>query len=76
MALLMLSLIKSTLVVKLLHHDDADVKQMSLSACLLDRYGSGGQEVTSSTLTSSRTLDCGDPCCGALSAGVCECVCV
>uniref|UniRef100_H3CNY1 5-hydroxytryptamine (serotonin) receptor 3B n=1 Tax=Tetraodon nigroviridis TaxID=99883 RepID=H3CNY1_TETNG len=37
MALLMLSLIKSMLVVKLLHHNDKEVKQMSLSACLLDR---------------------------------------
>ncbi|XP_056911201.1 5-hydroxytryptamine receptor 3B [Takifugu flavidus] len=61
MALLMLSLIKSMLVVKLLHHNDKDVKQMSLSACLLDRYGSGGQEVTASALTSIRTLDSVDP---------------
>lgn len=61
MALLMLSLIKSMLVVKLLHHNDKDVKQMSLSACLLDRYGSEGREVTASALTSIRTLDSVDP---------------
>lgn len=66
MALLMLSLIKSMLVVKLLHHNDKDVKQMSLSACLLDRYGSGGQEVTASALTSIRTLDSVDPSHGEL----------
>uniref|UniRef100_A0A8C4EKB8 5-hydroxytryptamine (serotonin) receptor 3B n=1 Tax=Dicentrarchus labrax TaxID=13489 RepID=A0A8C4EKB8_DICLA len=34
MALLMLSLIKSILVVKLLHHSEEEVKQMSVSACL------------------------------------------
>lgn len=62
----MLSLIKSMLVVKLLHHNDKDVKQMSLSACLLDRYGSGGQEVTASALTSIRTLDSVDPSDGEL----------
>lgn len=61
MALLMLSLIKSMLVVKLLHHNDKDVKQMSLSACLLDRYGSEGREVRASALTSIRTLDSVDP---------------
>lgn len=64
MALLMLSLIKSILVVKLLHHNDRDVKQMSLSACLLDRYGSGGQEVPASALTSFR--DSVDPSDGEL----------
>ncbi|CAF96650.1 unnamed protein product, partial [Tetraodon nigroviridis] len=61
MALLMLSLIKSMLVVKLLHHNDKEVKQMSLSACLLDRYGSGGREVAASALTSAGTLDSVDP---------------
>lgn len=61
MALLMLSLIKSMLVVKLLHHNDKEVKQMSLSACLLDRLGSGGLQVTASALTSTRTLDSVDP---------------
>uniref|UniRef100_A0A667ZEK3 5-hydroxytryptamine receptor 3B n=1 Tax=Myripristis murdjan TaxID=586833 RepID=A0A667ZEK3_9TELE len=40
MALLMLSLAKSILVVKLSHHSEKEVKQMSLSACLLDKYGS------------------------------------
>uniref|UniRef100_A0A3Q1H9Q7 Uncharacterized protein n=1 Tax=Anabas testudineus TaxID=64144 RepID=A0A3Q1H9Q7_ANATE len=38
MALLMLSLIKSILVVKLLHHSEKEVRQMSISACLLDKY--------------------------------------
>lgn len=70
MALLMLSLIKSMLVVKLLHHNDKDVKQMSLSACLLDRYGSGGREVTASALTSTRTLDSVDLAEGELPASV------
>lgn len=55
MALLMLSLIKSMLVVKLLHHNDGEVKQMSLTACLLDRYGSGGRE------GAVRTSDSVDP---------------
>lgn len=70
MALLMLSLIKSMLVVKLLHHNDKEVKQMSLSACLLDRYGSGGREVTASALTFIRTLDSVDPSEGELPASV------
>ncbi|XP_061156118.1 5-hydroxytryptamine receptor 3B [Syngnathus typhle] len=39
MALLMLSLIKSILVVKLLHHSQKEVREMSASACLLDKYG-------------------------------------
>uniref|UniRef100_A0A667YYA2 5-hydroxytryptamine receptor 3B n=1 Tax=Myripristis murdjan TaxID=586833 RepID=A0A667YYA2_9TELE len=43
MALLMLSLAKSILVVKLSHHSEKEVKQMSLSACLLDKYGSVGR---------------------------------
>ncbi|KAI3373958.1 hypothetical protein L3Q82_022523, partial [Scortum barcoo] len=57
MALLMLSLIKSILVVKLLHHSEKEVRQMSVSACLLDRYGSAGQDFTESALTSIKTLD-------------------
>ncbi|XP_041864189.1 5-hydroxytryptamine receptor 3B [Melanotaenia boesemani] len=57
MAMLMLSLIKSILVVKLLHHSDKEVKEMSLSACLLDRYGSAGLSFTESALTSLKTLD-------------------
>lgn len=57
MALLMLSLIKSILVVKLLHHSEKEVKQMSISACLLDKYGSGGHGFAESALTSIRTLD-------------------
>uniref|UniRef100_A0A3Q1HSP0 5-hydroxytryptamine (serotonin) receptor 3B n=1 Tax=Acanthochromis polyacanthus TaxID=80966 RepID=A0A3Q1HSP0_9TELE len=48
MALLMLSLIKSILVVKLLHHSEKEVKQMSVSACLLDKYGSAAHDFTDS----------------------------
>lgn len=55
MAMLMLSLIKSILVVKLLHHSEKEVKQMSLSACLLDKYGSAG--LSESALTSIKALD-------------------
>lgn len=58
MALLMLSLTKSILVVKLLHHSEQKVKQMSLSACLLHRYGAGGGP---EVLTSIGTLDSVDP---------------
>lgn len=58
MALLMLSLTKSILVVKLLHHSEQEVKQMSLSACLLHRYGAGGGP---EVLTSIGTLDSVDP---------------
>ncbi|KAM3602081.1 uncharacterized protein V6R79_023978 [Siganus canaliculatus] len=61
MALLMLSLIKSILVVKLLHHSEKEVKQMSVSACLLDKYGSAGHDFTESALTSIKTLDCINP---------------
>ncbi|XP_072231615.1 5-hydroxytryptamine receptor 3B-like [Leuresthes tenuis] len=57
MAMLMLSLSKSILVVKLLHHSEKEVKQMSLSACLLDKYGSAGHSFTESALTSIKTLD-------------------
>ncbi|RVE64290.1 hypothetical protein OJAV_G00144050 [Oryzias javanicus] len=57
MAMLMLSLIKSILVVKLLHHSEKEVKQMSLSACLLDKYGSAGHSYTESVFTSIKTLD-------------------
>lgn len=56
MVLLMLSLIKSILAVKLLHHSEK-VRQMSVSACLLDKYGSAGHGFTESTLTSLKTLD-------------------
>uniref|UniRef100_UPI0037E76296 5-hydroxytryptamine receptor 3B-like n=1 Tax=Semicossyphus pulcher TaxID=241346 RepID=UPI0037E76296 len=57
MAMLMLSLIKSILVVKLLHHSEKEVKQFSVSACLLDKYGSAGQDFTESALTSIKTLE-------------------
>uniref|UniRef100_A0A3Q0RZ53 5-hydroxytryptamine (serotonin) receptor 3B n=1 Tax=Amphilophus citrinellus TaxID=61819 RepID=A0A3Q0RZ53_AMPCI len=52
MALLMLSLIKSILVVKLLHYSEREVKEMSVSACLLDKYGSAGHVFTESDLLS------------------------
>lgn len=54
MALLMLSLIKSILVVKLLHYSEKEVKEMSVSACLLDK---SGHVFTESALTSIKTLD-------------------
>lgn len=57
MAMLMLSLIKSILVVKLLHHSEKEVKEMSLTACLLDKYGSAAHGFAESALTSIRTLD-------------------
>ncbi|KAM8898704.1 5-hydroxytryptamine receptor 3B isoform 2-T2 [Spinachia spinachia] len=57
MALLMLSLIKSILVVKLLHHGEKEVRQMSMSACLLDKYGSAAPSFPESALTSIGTLD-------------------
>lgn len=66
MALLMLSLIKSILVVKLLHHSEKEVRQMSVSACLLDKYGSAGQGFSESALTSVNTLDFINPSGGKL----------
>ncbi|CAL8364575.1 unnamed protein product [Lota lota] len=59
MALLMLSLAKSILAIKLLHHGETEVRQMSVSAQLLDRYGSLGQSFAESIFTtaSTRTLD-------------------
>ncbi|KAM9788458.1 5-hydroxytryptamine receptor 3B, partial [Neosynchiropus ocellatus] len=57
MAMLMLSLTKSILVVKLLHHSEKEVRQMSVSACLLDKYGSAGHDFPESALTSVKTLD-------------------
>lgn len=66
MALLMLSLIKSILVVKLLHHSEKEVRQMSVSACLLDKYGSARHDFTESALTSIKTLDYTNPSGGKL----------
>ncbi|KAM4619760.1 5-hydroxytryptamine receptor 3B [Polymixia lowei] len=57
MALLMLSLAKSILVVKLLHHSEKEVRQMSVSACLLDKYGSVSHSFMESTFTSVKTLN-------------------
>ncbi|KAK7925103.1 hypothetical protein WMY93_007413 [Mugilogobius chulae] len=57
MALLMLSLIKSIVVVKLLHHGEQEVRQMSVSACLLHTYASHLHEETAEgALTSSTAL--------------------
>ncbi|XP_077449193.1 5-hydroxytryptamine receptor 3B [Stigmatopora argus] len=52
MALLMLSLIKSILVVKLLHHSEREVREMSVSASLLDQY-----RLAESTSASTGTLE-------------------
>nr|XP_023669385.1 5-hydroxytryptamine receptor 3B [Paramormyrops kingsleyae] len=57
MALLVLSLAKSILVVKLLHHNEKEMKEMSVSACLLDKYGSSSQSFNESSFTSVKTLD-------------------
>ncbi|KAK1788277.1 hypothetical protein P4O66_016724 [Electrophorus voltai] len=57
MALLVLSLAKSIFIVKLLHHSEKEVKEMSISACLLDKYGSTDQTFSESLFTSVRTLD-------------------
>ncbi|XP_073791440.1 5-hydroxytryptamine receptor 3B isoform X2 [Danio rerio] len=56
MALLLLSLAMSIFVVKLLHYSEKEVKEMSMSACLLDKYGSMDQSLES-TFTSMKTLD-------------------
>lgn len=57
MALLVLSLAKSIFVVKLLHHSHEEVKDMSITACLLQKYGSTEQTFSKSLFTSVRTLD-------------------
>ncbi|XP_048838719.1 5-hydroxytryptamine receptor 3B isoform X2 [Brienomyrus brachyistius] len=62
MALLVLSLAKSILVVKLLHHNEKEMKEMSVSACLLDKYGSSSQSFNESSFTSVKTLDEVDQC--------------
>uniref|UniRef100_W5MAU4 5-hydroxytryptamine receptor 3B n=1 Tax=Lepisosteus oculatus TaxID=7918 RepID=W5MAU4_LEPOC len=64
MVLLVLSLAKSILVVKLLHHNDETMKEMSVSACLLDKFGSSSQSVLESSFTSVKTLDDVDQCGG------------
>uniref|UniRef100_A0A671T2C9 5-hydroxytryptamine (serotonin) receptor 3B n=1 Tax=Sinocyclocheilus anshuiensis TaxID=1608454 RepID=A0A671T2C9_9TELE len=50
MALLVLSLALSIFVVKLLHYSEKEVKEMSISACLLDKYGSMDQSFTESKI--------------------------
>lgn len=57
MALLVLSLAMSIFVVKLLHYSEKEVKVMSMSACLLDKYGSMDQSFIESAFTSMKTLD-------------------
>lgn len=57
MALLVLSLAMSIFVVKLLHYSEKEVKEMSMSACLLDKYGSMDQSFIESAFTSMKTLD-------------------
>ncbi|XP_019903558.1 5-hydroxytryptamine receptor 3B, partial [Esox lucius] len=64
MALLVLNLAISILVVKLLHHNEKEVKEMSVSACLLDKYGSSSQTFLESNFTSVKTLDDVDQCGG------------
>ncbi|XP_065143856.1 5-hydroxytryptamine receptor 3B [Paramisgurnus dabryanus] len=56
MALLVLSLAMSIFVVKLLHYSESDVKKLSISACLLDKYGSTDQSFNESAFTSVKTL--------------------
>ncbi|XP_051960468.1 5-hydroxytryptamine receptor 3A [Xyrauchen texanus] len=57
MALLVISLAKSIFVVKLLHYSEREVKEMSISACLLDKYGSTDQSFIDSVFTSMKTMD-------------------
>uniref|UniRef100_A0A671RY37 5-hydroxytryptamine receptor 3B-like n=1 Tax=Sinocyclocheilus anshuiensis TaxID=1608454 RepID=A0A671RY37_9TELE len=57
MALLVLSLAMSIFVVKLLHYSEKEIKEMSMSACLLDKYGSMDQSFIESAFTSMKTLD-------------------
>uniref|UniRef100_A0AAZ3PVH3 5-hydroxytryptamine receptor 3B n=1 Tax=Oncorhynchus tshawytscha TaxID=74940 RepID=A0AAZ3PVH3_ONCTS len=62
MALLVLNLSISIFVVKLLHHNEKEVKEMSVSACLLDKYGSSSQTFLESNFTSVKTLVDVDQC--------------
>ncbi|XP_041751192.2 5-hydroxytryptamine receptor 3A-like [Coregonus clupeaformis] len=64
MALLVLNLAISIFVVKLLHHNEKEVKEMSVSACLLDKYGSSSQTFLESNFTSVKTLGDVDQCGG------------
>ncbi|KAM9499618.1 LOW QUALITY PROTEIN: 5-hydroxytryptamine receptor 3B-like [Salvelinus alpinus] len=54
----------SIFVVKLLHHNEKEVKEMSVSACLLDKYGSSSQIFLESKFTSVKTLNDVDQCGG------------
>ncbi|CDQ70609.1 unnamed protein product [Oncorhynchus mykiss] len=64
MALLVLTLSISIFVVKLLYHNEKEVKEMSVSACLLDKYGSSSQTFLESNFTSVKTLNDVDQCGG------------
>uniref|UniRef100_A0A8K9X022 5-hydroxytryptamine receptor 3B n=1 Tax=Oncorhynchus mykiss TaxID=8022 RepID=A0A8K9X022_ONCMY len=64
MALLVLKLSISIFVVKLLYHNEKEVKEMSVSACLLDKYGSSSQTFLESNFTSVKTLNDVDQCGG------------
>lgn len=68
MALLVLNLSISIFVVKLLHHNEKEVKEMSVSACLLDKYGSSSQTFLESNFTSVKTLVDVDQCGGEREA--------
>uniref|UniRef100_A0AAZ3SDT1 5-hydroxytryptamine (serotonin) receptor 3B n=1 Tax=Oncorhynchus tshawytscha TaxID=74940 RepID=A0AAZ3SDT1_ONCTS len=57
MALLVLKLAISIFVVKLLYHNEKEVKEMSVSACLLDKYSSSSQTFLESNFTSVKTLN-------------------
>uniref|UniRef100_A0A8C7ITW6 5-hydroxytryptamine receptor 3B n=1 Tax=Oncorhynchus kisutch TaxID=8019 RepID=A0A8C7ITW6_ONCKI len=57
MALLVLKLAISIFVVKLLYHNEKEVKEMSVSGCLLDKYGSSSQTFLESNFTSVKTLN-------------------
>ena len=69
MALLVLNLSISIFVVKLLHHNEKEVKEMSVSACLLDKYGSSSQTFLESNFTSVKTLVDVDQCGGERERG-------
>uniref|UniRef100_A0A8C1JSG2 5-hydroxytryptamine (serotonin) receptor 3B n=1 Tax=Cyprinus carpio TaxID=7962 RepID=A0A8C1JSG2_CYPCA len=56
MALLVLSLAMSIFVVKLLHYSEKEVKEMSIFACLLDKYSSMDQSFIERAFTSLKIL--------------------
>lgn len=56
MALLVLSLAMSIFVVKLLNYSEKEVKEMSIFACLLDKYSSMDQSFIERAFTSLKIL--------------------